>query len=156
MRLFFICLALMVGLNGFAQEVTVGNVTNKIVLGPLAGSQELTFGVKYLTNQILQYEGYTVTDNANTTVEIEFLFFDVKKTSVQLAVMSRNKEEYQITARAYLKEGGKVKKKATHTEYAVNKSKSAIIIDKGGEFSDAALDSAVKKVLFELIKKLKL
>ena len=156
MRLFFICLALMVGLNGFAQEVTVGNVTNKIVLGPLAGSQELTFGVKYLTNQILQYEGYTVTDNADSTVEIEFLFFDVKKTSVQMAVISRNKDEYQITARAYLKEGGKVKKKATHTEYAVNKSKSAIIIDKGGEFSDAALDSAVKKVLFELIKKLKL
>lgn len=144
------------GLNGFAQEVTVGNVTNKIVLGPLAGSQELTFGVKYLTNQILQYEGYTVSDDAETIVDIEFLFFDVKKTSVQLAVMSRNKDEYQITARAYLKKDGKVKKKATHTEYAVNKSKSAIIIDKGGEFSDAALDSAVKKVLFELIKKLKL
>lgn len=156
MRLFFMCLALILGLNISAQEVKVGNVTNKIILGPLVGSQELTFGVKYLTNQILQYEGYTVSDNAETIVEIEFLFFDIKKTSVQMAVMSRNKEEYQITARAYLKEGGKVKKKATHTEYAVNKSKSAIIIDKGGEFSDAALDSAVKKVLFELIKKLKL
>lgn len=156
MRLFFMFAALLLSLNSFAQEVKVGNVSNKIVLGPLKGSQELTFGVKYLTNQILQYEGYTVSDNAETVVDIEFLFFDVKKTSVQLAVMSRNKEEYQITARAYLKEGGKVKKKATHTEYAVNKSKSAIIIDKGGEFSDAALDSAVKKVLFELIKKLKL
>lgn len=156
MRLLYL-FALLLSINVAAQsKVAIGNVTNKIVLGPLKGSQELTFGVKYLTNQILQYEGYTVTDNAETTVDIEFLFFDVKKTSVQLAVMSNTKEEYQITARAYLKEGGKVKKKVTHTEYAVNKSKSAIIIDKGGEFSDAALDSAVKKVLFELIKKLKL
>jgi len=132
MRLFFICIALITSTFSFAQEVKVGNVSNKIVMGPLKGSQELTFGVRYLTNQILQYEGYTVSDDAETVVDIEFLYFDVKKTSVQIAVMSRNKDKYQITVRAYLRKNGKTKKKATVTEYAVNKSKSAIIIDKGG------------------------
>ena len=149
--------ALLLSLNVYSQEVvSIGTVQNNIQLGPLKGSQELTLGVKYLMRQILQYEGYTVVESSDNVVNIEFLYFDIKKTSTQIAVFSQNKDEYQITARAYLVRDGNIKKKATITEYAINKSKSTIIIDKGGKFSDAALDSAVKKVCFELIKKLKL
>jgi uncharacterized lipoprotein YajG len=149
-------LALMLELNLSAQSVSIGKVTNSIKIGPLAGNKALVFGVENTLRQILQYEGYTVVEDSETKVNVEFFYFDLKKTSTQLAVFGSTKEEYQITARGYLVKNGKTKKKTTVTEYATNKSKSTIIIDKGGKFSDAALDSAVKKVCFEIIKQLKL
>ena len=156
MRLFFMSLALCLSMSTVAQSVSIGKVTNSIKIGPLAGNEALVFGVENTLRQILQYEGYTVVEDSETKVNVEFFYFDLKKTSTQLAVFGSTKEEYQITARGYLVRDGKIKKKATVTEYATNKSKSTIIIDKGGKFSDAALDSAVKKVCFEIIKQLKL
>ena len=156
MKLLLFCLSFLFGFSVVAQEVQVGKITNSIKIGPLAGNEALVFGVENTLRQILQYEGFSVVEDSETKVNVEFFYFDLKKTSTQLAVFGSTKEEYQITARGYLVKDGKVKKKATVTEYATNKSKSTIIIDQGGKFSDAALDSAVKKVLFELIKKLKL
>lgn len=138
------------------QEVQIGEVTNKIVLGPLAGNRNLAFGVKNILEEVIQDEGHYLSPNSDLVVEVELLYFDVKKTSVQLAVYGKNTDQTEIIAQAYLKNKGKVKKKVVAKGTAKSTSVATLIIDKGGKFSQTDVSTSLKKVCEELIKKLKI
>lgn len=157
MRLFFILGALLIGTFTFAQtEVTVGQVTNNIVLGPFAGNRDLAFGVKNILEEVIQDQGHYLSPNSDIVVEVELLFFDVKKTSMQVAVYNKTVDETEIIAQAFLKEKGKVKKKVTAKGTAKSSSVATLIIDKGGKFSQTDVSTSLKKVCEELIIKLKI
>lgn len=157
MRLFFILGALLMGTFSFAQsEVTIGQVTNNIVLGPFAGNRDLAFGVKNILEEVIQDQGHYLSPNSDIVVEVELLFFDVKKTSMQVAVYNKTVDETEIIAQAFLKEKGKVKKKVTAKGTAKSSSVATLIIDKGGKFSQTDVSTSLKKVCEELILKLKI
>lgn len=157
MRLFFMFAALIMSTFSFAQsEVTIGQVTNKIVLGPFAGNRDLAFGVKNILEEVIQDEGHYLSPNSDLVVEVELLYFDVKKTSMQVAVYNKTVDETEIIAQAFLKENGKVKKKVTAKGTAKSSSVATLIIDKGGKFSQTDVSTSLKKVCEELIIKLKI
>lgn len=157
MRLFFMFAALLMSTLSFAQsEVTIGQVTNKIVLGPFAGNRDLAFGVKNILEEVIQDEGHYLSPNSNLVVEVELLYFDVKKTSMQMAVYNKTTDQTEIIAQAFLKEKGKVKKKVTAKGTAKSSSVATLIIDKGGKFSQTDVSTSLKKVCEELIIKLKI
>ena len=138
------------------QEVQIGKVTNNIVLGPFAGNRDLAFGVKNILEEVIQDEGHYLSPNSDLVVEVELLYFDVKKTNVQLAVYGKNIDETEIIAQAFLKEKGKIKKKVTAKGSAKSTSVATLIIDKGGKFSQTDVSTSLKKVCEELIIKLKI
>lgn len=149
--------ALIMSTFSFAQsEVTIGQVTNKIVLGPFAGNRDLAFGVKNILEEVIQDEGHYLSPNSDLVVEVELLYFDVKKTSMQVAVYNKTVDETEIIAQAFLKENGKVKKKVTAKGTAKSSSVATLIIDKGGKFSQTDVSTSLKKVCEELIIKLKI
>ena len=157
MRLFFMFAALLMSTFSFAQsEVTIGEVTNKIVLGPFAGNRDLAFGVKNILEEVIQDEGHYLSPNSDLVVEVELLYFDVKKTSMQMAVYNKTTDQTEIIAQAFLKENGKVKKKVTAKGTAKSSSVATLIIDKGGKFSQTDVSTSLKKVCEELIIKLKI
>jgi uncharacterized lipoprotein YajG len=157
MRLFFMFAALLMSTFSFAQsEVTIGEVTNKIVLGPFAGNRDLAFGVKNILEEVIQDEGHYLSPNSDLVVEVELLYFDVKKTSMQMAVYNKTTDQTEIIAQAFLKEKGKVKKKVTAKGTAKSSSVATLIIDKGGKFSQTDVSTSLKKVCEELIIKLKI
>ena len=157
MRLFFMFAALLLSTFSFAQsEVTIGEVTNKIVLGPFAGNRDLAFGVKNILEEVIQDEGHYLSPNSDLVVEVELLYFDVKKTSMQMAVYNKTTDQTEIIAQAFLKEKGKVKKKVTAKGTAKSSSVATLIIDKGGKFSQTDVSTSLKKVCEELIIKLKI
>lgn len=157
MRLFFMFAALLMSTFSFAQsEVTIGQVTNKIVLGPFAGNRDLAFGVKNILEEVIQDEGHYLSPNSDLVVEVELLYFDVKKTSMQMAVYNKTTDQTEIIAQAFLKEKGKVKKKVTAKGTAKSSSVATLIIDKGGKFSQTDVSTSLKKVCEELITKLKI
>ena len=157
MRLFFMFAALLLSTFSFAQsEVTIGEVTNKIVLGPFAGNRDLAFGVKNILEEVIQDEGHYLSPNSDLVVEVELLYFDVKKTSMQMAVYNKTTDQTEIIAQAFLKENGKVKKKVTAKGTAKSSSVATLIIDKGGKFSQTDVSTSLKKVCEELIIKLKI
>ena len=157
MRLFFMFAALLMSTFSFAQsEVTIGQVTNKIVLGPFAGNRDLAFGVKNILEEVIQDEGHYLSPNSDLVVEVELLYFDVKKTSMQMAVYNKTTDQTEIIAQAFLKEKGKVKKKVTAKGTAKSSSVATLIIDKGGKFSQTDVSTSLKKVCEELIIKLKI
>lgn len=158
MRLFFMFISLLVSLNTFAQQdvIQIGEVNNQIKLGPFAGNRDLAFGVQNLLEEIVQDKGLDLSPKADIILNVELLYFDVKKTNVQLAIYGKNTESTEIIARAYLTIKGKNKKPVVAKGQAKSISTATLIIDQGGKFSQSDVSTALKKVCIELIEKLKL
>ena len=158
MKLFFMFISLLVSLNTFAQQdvIKIGEVENFIKLGPYAGNRDLAFGVQNILEEVLQDKGYDLSPKSTTEIKVELLYFDVKKTNVQLAVYGKNTESTEIIAKAYLIVNGKKKKPVVAKGTAKSISTATLIIDQGGKFSQSDVSTALKKVCIELIEKLKL
>ena len=153
----WICiLSFLIGFLANGQEVNIGKIENKIVLGNLAGNRDLVFGVQNILEEVIQDYGYDLNPSSPLEITVDILFFDVKKNNVQLAVYSKNVNIYTIIARATLYKNKKKKKIATAKGTAKEISTSTLIIDKGGQFSQTNVSTALKKVCIELIDKLKL
>ena len=141
----------------YGQEtIQIGEVNNKIQLGLFAGSRDLAFGVQSILEEAIQDKGYNLSYNAKTQIQVDLLFFNVQKTNVQIAVYSKNTDEYQIIARGSLIVNGKKKKQVVAKGTAKEISTASLIIDEGGQFSQTNVSTALKKVCIELIDKLKL
>ena len=158
MRLFFMFISLLVSLNTFAQQdvFKIGEVENFIKLGPYAGNRDLAFGVQNILEEVIQDKGYDLSPKSTTEIKVELLYFDVKKTNVQLAIYGKNTESTEIIARAYLTIKGKKKKPVIAKGQAKSISTTTLIIDSGGKFSQSDVSTALKKVCEQLIDKLKL
>ena len=73
-----------------------------------------------------------------------------------MAVYSKNTDIYTIIARATLIKNGKKKKQVTAKGQAKSISTATIVVDEGGQFSQANVSSAIKKLCEQLITKLKI
>lgn len=156
MRWIFILSCLFIGYLAQGQELKIGKVENKIILGNLAGNRDLAFGIKNVLEEVVQDAGYDLNPNSQLELTVDILFFDVKKNNVQLAVYSKNIDVYSIIARGTLYKGGKKKKIVTAKGQAKSISTATLVVDSGGKFSQANVSSAIKKLCEQLIVKLKL
>ena len=156
MRLLLFLFCLLFGLCVFGQEIKLGDVTNKVVLGDLAGNRDLAFGVKNVLEEVIQDAGYDLNPNSSLELTVDILFFDVRKNNVQLAVYSKSVDIYSIIARATLRKNGKKKKQVVAKGQAKSISTATLIVDEGGKFSQANVSTAIKKLCEQLITKLKI
>tara|TARA_B100000497_G_scaffold115714_1_gene139480 strand:+ start:127 stop:597 length:471 start_codon:yes stop_codon:yes gene_type:complete len=156
MRLLLFLLSFLFGLTVTAQEIKIGSIDNKIILGDLAGNRDLAFGVQNVLEEVVQDAGYDLNPNSSLEITVDILFFDVKKNNVQLAVYSKNTDIYTIIARASLYKNGKKKKQVTAKGQAKSISSATLVVDEGGKFSQANVSTAIKKLCEQLITKLKI
>lgn len=156
MKLLLFLLSFLFGFSVTAQEVKIGNINNKIILGDLAGNRDLAFGVQNVLEEVVQDAGYDLNPNSSLEISVDILFFDVKKNNVQLAVYSKNTDIYTIVARATLYKNGKKKKQVTAKGQAKSISSATLVVDEGGKFSQANVSTAIKKLCEQLITKLKI
>ena len=156
MKLLLFLLSFLFGLTVTAQEVKIGNIDNKIILGDLAGNRDLAFGVRNVLEEVVQDAGYDLNPNSSLQITVDILFFDVKKNNVQLAVYSKNTDIYTIIARATLLKNGKKKKQVTAKGQAKSISSATLVVDEGGKFSQTNVSTAIKKLCEDLITKLKI
>lgn len=156
MRLLIFLLSFLFSFIVLGQEVYIGNVTNQIVLGDLAGNRDLAFGVKNVLEEVVQDAGYDLNPSSTVEITVDLLFFGVRKNNLQLAVYSKNVEIYTIIARATLYKKGKKKKQVTAKGQAKSISTATLVVDKGGNFSQSNVSTAIKKLCEQLIYKLKL
>jgi len=156
MRLLLFLLSLLFSFSIFGQEIKIGDVSNNIELGNLAGNRDLAFGVKNVLEEVIQDHGYDLNPNSNNILEVELLYFDVQQNNFQIAAYGKNIDIYQIIARGVYSVEGKKKKKAIAKGTAKSISIATLIIDTGGKFSQANVSTAIKKLCEDLIRKLKL
>lgn len=152
--IFILCY--LIGFMAQSQEIQIGKVENKIVIGDLAGNRDLAFGVKSVLEEVIQDAGYDLNPNSKNLLEVELLYFDIQKNNVQLAAFAKNIDVYSIVARGIYTAEGKKPKKTVAKGTAKSISTATLIIDQGGKFSQANVSTAIKKLCEQLINKLKL
>lgn len=136
-------------------SVAIGQITNKVKMGPVAGNRKLEFGVRNVIEEILQDKNYNIDHSSKNRLDIDIVYLDVLKTQSSFSVMHSNKES--VVIRLYgtiVDENGKVIKKALVEESADETSMSTLLIDEGGKFNQQNLSSALKKACNSLVNKL--
>lgn len=157
MKLFFMLISLLFGISVSAQQsIKIGDIKNNIVMGPLAGNRDLAFGIKNILEEVIQEKGYDLDPQSQKILTIDILYFDVKSTSMQLAVYGNTVEVTEIIAQGKLLLDGKEIKTVIVKGQAKSISTATLIIDSGGKFSQTNVSSALKKLCEQLIEKLKL
>lgn len=136
------------------KKIDVASVTNKVVMGSLAGNRNLEFGVKNILEEILQEKEYELDKTSTLKISAEIVYLDVLKTQSSFSVLHNNKESVVIRLKGFLTKDGKVIKKALVEESAAEVSMSAVLIDEGGKFNQQNLSSAIKKASNSLVNKL--
>ena len=135
-------------------SVAIGNVTNKVKIGAVAGNRKLEFGVKNVLEEILQDKNYNVDQTSTTKLDVDIVYLDVLKTESSFSVIHSNKESVVIRLYGTITKDGKVIKKALVEESADETSMSTLLIDEGGKFNQQNLSTALKKACNSLVNKL--
>ena len=156
MRLLLFLLSFLFTNIVIGQEIKIGEVQNKIEIGDLAGNRDLAFGVSNVLEEVIQDIGYDLNHNSNLEITVDILFIVVQKSNLQISVYSKKTDTYMLAARATLYKDGKKKKQVTATGEAKSISTATLLVDEGGQFSQQNVSTAIKKVVEELVKKLKL
>jgi len=142
-------------INYQAPSVAIGNVTNKVKIGAVAGNRKLEFGVRNVIEEVLQDKNYNIDHSSTNRLDVDIVYLDVLKTQSSFSVIHNNKES--IVIRLYgtiIDQNGKVIKKALVEESADETSMSTLLIDEGGKFNQQNLSTALKKACNSLVNKL--
>lgn len=142
-------------INYQAPSVAIGNIVNKVKIGPVAGNRKLEFGVRNVIEEVIQDKNYDIDHSANSRLDIDIVYLDVLKTQSSFSVMHKNKESVIIRLYGTITdEKGKVIRKALVEESADETSVSTLLIDEGGKFNQQNLSIALKKACNSLVNKL--
>lgn len=135
-------------------HIWIQSVTNKVVIGKLAGNRNLEFGVKNVLEEYLQEKGLNLSPDAENKLKVEIVYLDVLTTKKNISVFHKDEQEVVIRLKGILyKEGIKVKE-VTVEESSSEISMSTLIVDEGGKFNQTSLSNALKKGCDKLITKL--
>ena len=143
------------------KKVFIQSIENKIKVGTLAKNRNLVFGVKNILLENLQELNYDVTDSANNadySIKVELLYFDVLETNSGFSVFHKSDNETVLRIKGYLynKDGKKIKE-----FLSVGKSSeismSTLIISEGGGINQTSVSNVIKKssetLILNLFKK---
>lgn len=136
-------------------SVSIGLITNKVKIGPVAGNRKLEFGVRNVIEEVIQDKNYDIDHSAKKRLDIDIVYLDVLKTQSSFSVMHKNTESVIIRLYGTITdENGKVIRKALVEESADETSVSTLLIDEGGKFNQQSLSIALKKACNSLVNKL--
>jgi hypothetical protein len=136
------------------EEIKVGKITNEIKLGSLANSRNLEVGVRNIVEELLLDLDYDLNPNAEKSINIRLVFFDVKNTGMNAAVFQKKVSKTEIIAIGELQEGTKVTKKTTQKGESSEISNSTLIVASDGSFNQQTASIALKKVLVQIVEDL--
>jgi hypothetical protein len=135
-------------------HIWVQSVTNKVVIGKLAGNRNLEFGVKNVLEEYLQEKGLNLSPEAENKLKVEIVYLDVLTTKKNISVFHKNEQEVVIRLKGILYKDGIKEKEVIVEESSSEISMSTLIVDEGGKFNQTSLSNALKKGCDKLITKL--
>jgi len=152
-KLFVLMLAIALFASFTTQEtpkkVFIQSIENKIEIGTLAKNRNLVFGFKNILLENLQELNYDVTDSANNadySIKVELLYFDVLETNSGFSVFHKSDNETVLRVKGYLynKDGKKIKEFVSVGKSS-EISMSTLIISEGGGINQTSVSNVIKK-----------
>ncbi len=95
-----------------AQDIKINDIKNSIQTGPLVGNRNVGFGLKNILEEVVQDQDYNLNDRSENVLDVELIYFDVKRTQSNIALYSKSSSQTEIIAIAKYKKK-KVKVKGT-------------------------------------------
>jgi thioredoxin-related protein len=131
------------------KKVFIQSIENKIEVGTLAKNRNLVFGFKNILLENLQELNYDVTDSAKDadyTIKVELLYFDVLETNSGFSVFHKSDNETVLRVKGYLynKDGKKIKEFVSVGKSS-EISMSTLIISEGGGINQTSVSNVIKK-----------
>lgn len=151
---FFLITFLSLGSEEQRGLVKIGEVTNEIRMGELAGNRNLSMGVKNILEEILLDLDYDLSDRAIQQINVRLVFFDIKNVGRSIGFYHKDLSITQIIAQGELVINGKVKKRTTQKGESKQISTSTLIIADDGTFNQQTASIALKKVCEKIINDL--
>jgi len=131
------------------KKVFIQSIENKIEIGTLAKNRNLVFGFKNILLENLQELNYDVTDsvkNADYTIKVELLYFDVLETNSGFSVFHKSENETILRVKGYLyNKDGKKLKEFVSVGKSSEISMSTLIISEGGGINQTSVSNVIKK-----------
>ena len=134
-----------------AQDIKINDIKNSIQTGPLVGNRNVGFRLKNILEEVVQDQDYNLNDRSENVLDVELIYFDVKRTQSNIALYSKSSSQTEIIAIAKYKKK-KVKVKGTAKDITT----SLILLNEQGKFTQNSVSVALKKLSENIIKKLKL
>jgi len=152
----FIFLFTFLSIGGEEQKgvIKVGEVTNEIRMGQLAGNRNLTLGVKNILEEILLDLDYDLSDRSTTQINVRLVFFDVKNIGRSIGFYHNDLSVTQIIAQGELVINGKTKKRTTQKGESKQISTSTLIVSDDGSFNQQTASIALKRLCENIVKDL--
>jgi len=152
-KLFVLMLAIALFASFTTQEtpkkVFIQSIENKIEIGTLAKNRNLVFGFKNILLENLQELNYDVTDsvkNADYTIKVELLYFDVLETNSGFSVFHKSENETILRVKGYLyNKDGKKLKEFVSVGKSSEISMSTLIISEDGGINQTSVSNVIKK-----------
>lgn len=151
---FFLITFLSLGSEEQRGLVKIGEVTNEIRMGELAGNPNLSMGVKNILEEILLDLDYDLSDRATQQINVRLVFFDIKNVGKSIGFYHKDLSITQIIAQGELVINGKVKKRTIQKGESKQISTSTLIIADDGTFNQQTASIALKKVCEKIINDL--
>lgn len=134
----------------YGQEIKINEVKNSIVHGPAIGNRDLAFGVKNILEELVQDQGYYLSEEGKP-LDVELIYFGAIRKTTNVALYTKKVNEVELVAIA--KYGNKkVKVSAKAQDVSIAK----IILNNDGNFTQSTVSSVIKKICEQIISKLKL
>lgn len=156
MKLLLFILLMFANSLAYSQDIWVTDVKNLTISGPAVGNRNLTFGVRNILEEIIQDKDLILNPNSSTKLLIEIVYFDVKKTSMQLGAFGKKTNATEIIIKGVLAVNDVNIKTVIAKGQAKSISTATLIVDKGGKFSQSDVSTALKKVCKQLLNNLTL
>lgn len=156
MKSLLLILLMFISSLSYSQDIWVADVKNLTISGPAVGNRDLTFGVRNILEEIIQDKDLVLNPNSSTKLLIEIVYFDVKKTSMQLGAFGKKTDETEIVIKGVLITNDTDSKTVIAKGQAKSVSTATLIIDKGGKFSQSDVSTALKKVCEQILNDLNL
>ena len=143
------------------KKVFIQSIENKIQIGTLAKNRNLVFGFKNILLENLQELNYDVVssaEDADYTIKVELLYFDVLETNSGFSVFHKSENETVLRIRGYLyNKDGKKLKEFVSVGKSSEISMSTLIISEGGGINQTSVSNVIKKssetLILNLFKK---
>ena len=131
------------------KKVFIQSIENKIEVGTLAKNRNLVFGFKNILLENLQELNYDVTDSAKDadySIKVELLYFDVLETNSGFSVFHKSDNETILRVKGYLynKDGKKIKEFVSSGKSS-EISMSTLIISESGGINQTSVSNVIKK-----------
>ena len=151
---FFLITFLSLGSEEQRGLVKIGEVTNEIRMGELAGNRNLSMCVNNILEEILLDLDYDLSDRATQQINVRLVFFDIKNVGRSIGFYHKDLSITQIIAQGELVINGKVKKRTIQKGESKQISTSTLIIADDGTFNQQTASIALKKVCEKIINDL--